>query len=604
MIAQQYKERQEFFAEHAAELHQRYNLISYVRLGYFLGAALLVIWLVSSAMPSWVWWFMLPLIVVFIILAKWHQRIEKQRDYFRNLALINEREFKLVAEHIFSDFANGQEFVDYEHPYTSNLDIFGERSVFQYLNRTITLGGAKKLADWLKAPAPKAEILERQAAVTELKNHITWRHDFQAKGMDIKENKKDVEALLQWVDAPFTLINSRFIKILTYLLPALMGLAIIAVYIGWLSVLVPFSLWLLNSIFIKFTHRETTHIVNEVARKAPLLQIYHDLIQHIENEPFKSPRIQQLQARLTQGEQTAATAIQQLSSLGANLNVRSNLAAYLILNTLFLWELIFCLKLEFWKKNSQVKLKDWLSVLEEVEALNSLGTLNENNRDWILPTINDQYFSLNAKQTGHLLLNPKHRVSNNLHIKKSKKVILITGSNMAGKSTFARTIGVNIVLALAGSAVCAHEFSTSVVTIYTSMRNKDSLQENESSFYAELKGLKRVIEVVEAGEIPVFFLLDEILKGTNSQDRHQGSVALIKQLLRHNGVGLITTHDLALCEMAAQFPDAIENWCFEVAIEGDNMVFDYKIKQGACQSLNATKLMQQMGIEVGDSITN
>lgn len=593
-----YQQRHTQFSQQADLLSKKHSQIGYIRLAYFLIGTIGLIYLFSKAAATALW-LLIPFFIIFALLVKWHDRIGEKRDYFQSRTTINEWEIAAL-NHQFSQFEDGAQFIENDHPYLYDLDILGDRSIYQFLNRTVSSIGKRTLADWLKAPTTKAEIEARQIAVTELKDVLDWRQNIQAIGMQLSEKEADIQAILKWVKAPFFILKNCFIRNAIFVLPIVMTVSLVAYFMGWIPGWMPVLSWFVNLLYIKYTNEEVTKVIRHTAKNAKLLKTYHRLFEHLETQEFQSPKLKELQQRLKIDGESAAATIKELGGLSANLNVRDNVFAYLIFNTFFLWELIFCYRLELWKQRMQQNMGDWFTVLGEFEALSSFGNLYFNHPDWVQPTIYDHYCQVEGENVGHLLIPPKGRVSNPINVDKKGKIILITGSNMSGKSTYMRTVGVNLILAMAGAPVCASRFATSVVTVYTSMRNKDSLQESESSFYAELKGLKNTIDVVEAGQTPVFFLLDEILKGTNSHDRHKGSVALIKQLLRDKGAGMIATHDLALCTLVNKFPGAIENWCFEVDILDSGMVFDYTIKPGVCQSMNATRLMQQMGIEVED----
>ncbi len=600
-IRQVYQERFDKFDAKAQKLKRQSSTLSIVRLVYFLVGVAVAIYLFNTYGPRGGFSFLLVFFTLFLMLVRWHDKMTKERDYYLNLSRINELELAAL-DHDFSNFEDGEAFEVIDHPYLGDLDVFGPRSIYQYFNRTGTAKGRRTLSNWLKQPSHKAEIELRQTAVAELKDKVHWRQHLQATGLNMEDTEADIEAILHWMQTPFFIINNTILKGIVFILPIAMLLAIALYLLGIVHGGIPVIVWLLNLGVIKYTEQEVTQTVNQTAKKSDLIRVYQQLFEHIEQGGFTSPKMQSLQQILsnsgTPNSANAAKAIARFGALSANLNVRSNVFAYLIFNTGFLWELLFCKQLEDWRKNTRTKLSEWLEVLGEVEALSSFACAYCNNSKWILPNIHPQFFKLQAVQTGHPLLNPSTRICNDITLDSSEKIMLITGSNMAGKSTFLRTVGINIILANAGAPVCAQSFTTSEVMVHSSMRNKDSLQDSESSFFAELKGLKSIIDVVEKAQPPVFFLLDEILKGTNSKDRHQGSVALIKQLLRHNGVGIIATHDLALCELSPDSDGHIENWCFEVAINQDNMVFDYTIKPGVCQSMNATLLMKKMGIDM------
>ena len=329
-----------------------------------------------------------------------------------------------------------------------------------------------------------------------------------------------------------------------------------------------------------------------------MLSVYGRLMAHIEKEEFQSPRLKELKNAFVLEQQPASGAINRLAYLISQLNVRYNPFA-IIVNIIMLWDLRWVRQLELWKEKWRDQLPKWFEALEEFEALSSLATLWYNNPDWVLPVIQEKQ-QLNALGLGHPLIATDKRITNDFVSPVSGHVKLVTGSNMAGKSTFLRTVGLNIVLAMAGSPVCAKRMELPLLQVYSSMRTQDALHESTSSFYAELKRLKTIIEAVEAKD-NIFFLLDEILKGTNSNDRHTGSKALIKQLIESGGGGIIATHDLELGLLEAQYGGAVENLCMEVEVQGDELIFDYTIKKGVSQSFNATHLMRNMGIKIVES---
>jgi DNA mismatch repair ATPase MutS len=279
-----------------------------------------------------------------------------------------------------------------------------------------------------------------------------------------------------------------------------------------------------------------------------------------------------------------------------------NPLVFLPLNTFSFWDLQQVLSLEKWKKENKEHIDDWFHSLAEIESLSSLANLSFNNPDWTFPGISQDHGTFMANSLGHPLIPKEKLVTNSFSTESSNGLNLITGSNMAGKSTFLRSVGVNVVLAMMGSAVYAKSFTVSNMKVISSMRVSDNLEENTSTFYAELKKLKEVIEAVYQNE-KVFLLLDEILRGTNSADRHAGSKALIKQLIQHNAVGLIATHDLELAKLADDpiaigFPSKLHNYHFDVQVTGDELYFDYKLKRGICTSMNASLLMKKIGIEL------
>jgi DNA mismatch repair ATPase MutS len=267
------------------------------------------------------------------------------------------------------------------------------------------------------------------------------------------------------------------------------------------------------------------------------------------------------------------------------------------LNIFLLWDLQQILQLEKWKKKNDQDVSHWFDAMARFEVLSSLGTLAFNHPDWCFPELNNTQAEFTVMQLRHPLIKPEKSVANDFSTLGSGKINIITGSNMAGKSTFLRSVGVNMILATMGAPVCATKMTVSPLKVMTSMRIKDNLEESTSTFYAELKKLKMIIDAVNNRQ-PVFILLDEILRGTNSLDRHTGSKALIRQLLKRDATGIVATHDLELAGMSQQFSEGIQNYYFDAALNADELYFDYRLKRGVCQNLNASILMKKIGIEL------
>jgi DNA mismatch repair ATPase MutS len=338
-------------------------------------------------------------------------------------------------------------------------------------------------------------------------------------------------------------------------------------------------------------------IHQQLSKVADELSTLSSSIFRIEEEKFESPLLKKWQSVFLQKNSRASADILRIKKILDKLDLRYNLVLSLPLNLLLLWNLQQILDLEKWKESEQNNINDWFDTLANFEALNSFGVLYFNEPEWIFPEIHAEYFSIEGKEIGHPLIPEEKRVNNYIDIPSNAELMLVTGSNMAGKSTYLRSIGVNVVLAMAGAPVCARYFSVSHVQLMTSMRITDNLEESTSTFYAELKKLKTIIEKVNAEE-KVFILLDEILRGTNSLDRHTGSKALIKQLIKKKTAAIIATHDLELANLKEDFFQNILNYHFDVQVSNDELYFDYRLKPGICNSLNASILMKKIGIEI------
>ncbi len=599
-LKSQYQNRAEAFAKTAGQLESKYMRFSLVRLFVFVAAIALFIFLFSISKLLAIL-FILAFLVVFGFFIRWHLAIKDQQHHQESLSKVNENEVA-ACDHDTSAFAPGTDYTDPAHPFALDMDIFGPHSFFQFSNRTSTTIGSNKLAAYLLDGAGASEIKKRQVAIKELAQKLDWRQHFQAYGMRTEDNISHLTTLNKWLNAPAFISDKKWVSIAMILSPIwFFGSIYLTYQQGWpwqvgIISLLP-QLWVLRKFVLQVNE---THTHTNQAEK--VLAYYSQLIGHIEGETFAAPKLKDLQALLQMESGTASASVKRLSYIISQLNVRMNAFA-IVLNIIGLWDLFWVLRLEQWKAKEKDQLLQWFNCLEEFEALHSLATVHYNQPDWCFPEIHETPH-LKGVELGHPLISAKERIPNDFEMPTAAHTKLVTGSNMAGKSTFLRTVGLNIILAMSGSPVCAKSFRLPLMQVYTSMRTQDALHESTSSFYAELKRLKIIIEAVDSGKEShtdhrqPFFLLDEILKGTNSKDRHTGSKALINQLIKSNGSGIIATHDLELGQLEAQYGGAIENLCMEVEVNHDELVFDYKLKKGVSQSFNATHLMRNMGIRI------
>ena len=318
------------------------------------------------------------------------------------------------------------------------------------------------------------------------------------------------------------------------------------------------------------------------------------LLRYVEEREFQADYLVVLQKKVKKPE-SASKVFKQLKSLVKELEYRQNILVGIFLNSVFLWDIRCVYKLWNWHRQNHNKLAEWLNVVSEIDALICLANYSNNQTDFCYPNIHEGGFSFKAKNLGHPLLKADKRICNDLEINGWSKVIVVTGANMAGKSTFLRTVGVNLILGRLGAPVCAEEMTLTPISIYTNMRTTDSLLKDESYFFAELKRLKGVLDRLQKGE-RIFVILDEMLKGTNSIDKLNGSKELIRKLVEFKSISLIATHDLKLSELEDEYPQRVLNKCFEIKIENDELVFDYLLSDGVTKTMNATFLMKKMGI--------
>lgn len=534
--------------------------------------------------------------VIFFFIVQIHNKLSALKEEHEQLVKIYENELITHEDNL---FGNGEEFIDNNHPYSSDLDLFGKRSLFNLINRTVTFEGKSTLAGWMLNIEGNKQIIEkRQLLIKELSKKINFKEQFLITFFLSKDAKSESKAIVEWINRfKFYFVEKKTLRLSLVLLSLITSISIIFSYVnsyflGMAFILVTINLY----VGIKLKKR-VDYIHEHSSKQAKLFKKYSLLIQLIKKEKFKSNHFQELQKKLL-NEMYSEKELKILSNYIKNLDYRLNLLLSFPLNTIFFWEIHFCFKIEKWMKKNASKVSDWLDIIGEFDALISLSILHFNNSEWSFPIIKEgveQYIDTEAM--GHPLILKNSRKNNDYKLIGSGKFDIITGSNMAGKSTFLRTIGVNAILALIGSSVCAKSFIITPIKLITYMRVNDSLEDSLSTFHAELNRIKSILDYVIKNE-NCFLLLDELLRGTNSSDRHIGSVALIKQLILSDATGVIATHDLALTKMQKKFPNDIKNYHFDVKTKNEDLFFDYKLTKGICQSFNASLLMKKIGINI------
>ncbi len=533
--------------------------------------------------------------VLFVVAAVIHESVLQKIRLHKSLGRVNAREAEALSGLFVEGLDAGAEFSDPNHSYTSDLDIFGERSLFHFLNRAATSVGRQALAVRLQKQLDFSKLLDNQAAVKELAGKLDFRQSLQACGLDVDDAGQKTNALRQLTEEKPLLLGKKTSVLWLYGLPLITLTFLVLSFFG-----IPWPVFLflviLQVAVNKMTGKKVASLYRSTSRHFKILRTYWKILRDIEKENFESPRLTSLQQELWAGESTASLAIKKLAVLLAWLDARSSEFMHSLLNSLLLWDLQCVHRLEKWKRKYAARTGLWLEVMGEMEVLSSLANLAFNHPDWAFPEIRADGFCFKASSLGHPLIAGDERVANDFSMDGQGSLFIITGPNMAGKSTFLRTLGVNSVLAFAGAPVCAAAMEVSFFELITSMKSSDSLDKRLSLFYAELERLKLVLDSLQSGP-PVFFLIDEMLKGTNALDRHKGSVALIKQFLRSMATGIVATHDLDLAYLEKEFPQ-IKNFHFDSQIQGEALYFDFKLKPGICESFNALILMKKIGIEI------
>jgi len=568
------------------------KLISLARLVSFLGVIPAWYYLnpISEILAFSISFFFL---IAFFFLIKRYIQTEKQQQYYQRLVEINRDEIRAINRDLRA-IDPGNEFIDPHHDYSYDLDLFGIGSIFQFLNRTVTIRGKKHLAFLLnRSQRSVAEITSKQAAIQELAKELDWRQNFMARGKETGDLKNSNQ-IEDSIGLKITLKSASLIKVLLMTLPALtlllIGLNITGLVTKSFYLLPIFSQWAIFSIYSKTTSKFNKQFESQ----AKLLSQYADMLQQIETKNFGSEYLCNLKVRLSVKGKTASSITSELQKILNEFDYRQNILVGIVLNSVFLWDVRCLSKLNHWQQNYATDLPQWFEVIAEMDALVSLANCNYNHPEWVTPEVLQSKFAFSAEDLGHPLIDEKRCVRNSFQITGEEQIAIITGANMAGKSTFLRTVGVNLTLASNGCKVCAAGFKFSPVRIYTNMRTSDNLMNDESYFYAELLRLQSMLTLIRNGE-NLFVILDEMLKGTNSVDKLNGSKELIHQLISLNTHGIVATHDLGLTELAQHLP-SIKNQCFEVQLHNDELNFDYKLTNGITRTMNATFLMKKMGI--------
>ncbi len=588
-------------AEELKKIKKQIQFVSLFRVVVFLTTAL-AIFLLTTVGYLYVIFAATVGISLFLFLIKKHQKLEMQKAHLLAFAQINEEEIKRI-ERITEGLKTGEEYLKADHPYAADLDIFGKRSVFQHINRTALHSGQQKLVATLLTPIIDRKTLkERQESIKELQNKLEWRQMFQAKGIEPKfisgekpEQPNDLTDLLDWASENKKTYNRTLYKFLLFVTP-IVGFSIVAAIILKLIPPISFLIFLFLPFAIlgpKLAEINRHHEV--LSRKNTLLRVYARLFNMIEKESFTTTFSKNAQSKIANGRAQASNEINHLSAITAAFDYRLNILVGFMLNIFFLWDIRQLIRLEKWKAKNSAHLIGWFEGLSDFDELNSFAGFAYGNSDSVFPVLSEKEFEFSGDNLKHPLMTENKCVGNPVSFSGFHQFQVITGANMAGKSTYLRTVGINLVLAMTGSPVLANQFTFSPVQLFTGIKTSDSLQDGESYFFAELKRLKEMIERLKGGQ-PLFIILDEILRGTNSADKQKGSKALITQLISFQASGMIATHDLSLGKLADQFPENAENKRFEVEIKDNNLSFDYILKEGISQNLNATFLMDKMGI--------
>eukprot|EP01132_Coremiostelium_polycephalum_P014802 gene14802-17938_t len=565
-------------------LGRKLNNISFSRLGLFVAELLIVALMIQQGF-HWIFSVLLFIpVLLFLVQVKKQVKVQQELEYAKQLLWIFQNEEDQVLRHK-NGYSDGKNYEQEQHPYASDLDIYGPASLYSLLNRCKTVKAQDLLARHLGAPLSKSEIEERQAAIEELGGHIDDTFHFRAKLQAHQpEQLRNIERkLVHELPLQLHFIRHRFLK--SYGAYAGIFFALLLLFNAGLTFL---NLSRINQVYLGFSG------------SASLLKAFSGTIAWTEGISWKSAYILQFFKGVNQQVSVSAK-IKKLSSIIQDFDARLNLLVASFLNLCFLWDLRCCLRLSKWYEGSSEQILQGLYRISQFEELICFATLKYNEPSWQFPVIRSA-FGLKAKSLGHPLIEEKIRVANDFELQPQATVDVVTGSNMAGKSTFLRTVGINMVLAYVGAPVCAAELSLSIFSVLSYMRIKDSLNDQTSTFKAELNRLKMILSHSSEQE-NAFVLIDEMLRGTNSRDKYLGSKVFIQKMIKQHTPALFATHDLQLSEMVSAYPEQLRNYHFDIQITEHQMHFDYRLKHGPCKTFNAAILLKQIGLSLTDEET-
>jgi hypothetical protein len=531
----------------------------------------------------------------FVILVLLHEPIRKLADRSRRAVEFYKKGLARLDERWAGTGVTGEEFLDVNHPYAADLDIFGTGSLFDRLCRARTRAGEETLANWLLAPATVGIIVERQRAITELRPRLDLREDLELLGQDIRTGI-DPGGLKTWGSAD-RVFTGTAVPIVA------MAVAVAGTFalVGWLmygrvGLVILLIILAMDGVLARLVASRVKRVLSAVDRRTHDLVLLAEMLHRLEREPLESPLLQRLERMLGAGGLPASAQIRRLARLLHLLDCQRN-QLFAPFAAIWLWRVQIALRIDAWRSSSGHEIAKWLAATGEFEALCSLASYAAENPDDPFPAVSDGIARYEAEELGHPLISRRDCVRNDVRLGGEVQVYIVSGSNMSGKSTLLRSVGINAVLALAGAPVRARSLRLSPVAIGATLRIQDLLQAGRSRFYAEITRVRDVVDRA-AGPLPLLFLFDELFHGTNSHDRAVGAEAVLRGLIERRAIGLITTHDLALTQIADNLAPRAVNVHFEDHLENGTMHFDYRMRPGIVQHSNALALMRAIGLDV------
>ncbi len=574
------------FEKQIDALNKQLFTFSILRLLIFLGTIVAIYF--ASVDAKYVIGVLCVGIPLFLYLVSKYTNLKHQKSKLEALKEINAVELQ-VLKRDYSNLPNGKEYADDIHYFSQDIDLFGEGSFYQVSNRTKLAEGSLLLADIYKENSIN-EIKEKQEAIAEIAEKVDWRQEFSAMAA-LTKTETSTHTIATWLKN-----YKSFVPKAMKFIPSVFSIISVTIFIAYFLDYLPESVlitWLvLGMVIVGLFTKKVTNLGQSASKMKSTFDQYNQLLAMIEETEFTSNLLKRQKANiLSNGEQNSKV-LKKFASLLSNLDRNNNLLYLIFANGFFLRSLTDCLAVEKWIEEHGKSVETWFNTIAFFDAYNSLGNFAFNHPNFTYPTITDDEVVLNSKNAGHPLLDPKKSILNDITIE-GGQFFIITGANMAGKSTFLRTVSLQIMMANVGLPVCAETISYSPIKLITSMRTTDSLTDDESYFFSELKRLRYIVDEIQVDRY--FIVLDEILKGTNSTDKALGSRKFVERLVKSKSTGIIATHDLSLCEVANEY-NAVKNHYFDAEIIDNELHFDYTFKDGICQNMNASFLLKKMGI--------
>lgn len=589
----EYSKRLEEFQKKIAEKDAEHLRVGYAKLAV-LGAALVLLWCVFSQRWVTAWWLAAP-IVGYAGLATLHRRVLTAKNRANTAAEFYRKGIARIEDRWAGSGQTGERFRNANHVYAEDLDLFGKGCLFELLSTARLPMGENRLAEWLTAGSESGEILERQKLVEELREKLGLRENLAVLGEELG-GRLNPEKLVAWAEWASVLPGAVWRGVM-----AALALAAGAAAVYYLTTA---ELWPLLSIFaveaavLTQLRRKAHTVIEGLDCNAEGLLLFSEILARLEGEPFSAPRLQAFAAELKMTGVPASAALRQFARVVYWIDASDGVLAKMA-ELPFLYSVQVGMAAEAWRRRWGKKLRRWAEIAGEAEALLSLSAYayehpNDPFPAFIEPKDGVGYFE--GEELGHPLIAESVCVRNSVRLDTQTRVLLVSGSNMSGKSTLLRAVGINAVLAMAGAPIRGKRLRLTPLKIGTRIRSTDSLQEGRSSFYTEILHIRKVFDDA-SGNLPLVFLFDELLEGTNSKDRRIGAEGLIQALLKRNAIGIVTTHDLALTEISGALGIALRNMHFEDQVADGKMKFDYKLRPGVVEKSNALELMRLIGLE-------